>query len=259
MKVVILYEELSGYFLSCINKFAEKYSADIFIFRKEVNSEAPFLFSNYPRIYFFCRDKFSQKKIILKVNEIRPDAIFCGGWSARIYMNVCRLYAHEIPVILGFDNKWVNSIKQNIASILSPLIIRKRFNVCWVPGVKQMEYAKRLGFKEECIFLNAYSADFNLFHSLFLDKRYSKQNSFPRRFIFTGRYYDFKGIGDLWNAFIELQNENPNDWELWCLGTGNIKPIVHPKIKHFGFVQPIFSVISCISGGFISCFHAFSC
>ncbi|MBK6833910.1 MAG: glycosyltransferase [Bacteroidetes bacterium] len=25
---------------------------------------------------------------------------------------------------------------------------------------------------------------------------------------------------------------------LWCLGTGDIKPIVHPQIKHFGFVQP---------------------
>jgi glycosyltransferase involved in cell wall biosynthesis len=35
-----------------------------------------------------------------------------------------------------------------------------------------------------------------------------------------------------------LQKEQPNEWELWCLGAGDIKPIEHPKIKHFGFVQP---------------------
>ena len=43
---------------------------------------------------------------------------------------------------------------------------------------------------------------------------------------------------ELWQAFVELQTEQPNEWELWCLGIGDIKPIEHPKIKHFGFVQP---------------------
>jgi glycosyltransferase involved in cell wall biosynthesis len=42
----------------------------------------------------------------------------------------------------------------------------------------------------------------------------------------------------LWNAFMDLQKEAPNDWELWCFGTGDVSPINHPKIKHFGFVQP---------------------
>jgi glycosyltransferase involved in cell wall biosynthesis len=44
----------------------------------------------------------------------------------------------------------------------------------------------------------------------------------------------------MWNSFIELQNEQPNDWELWCIGTGDEfdNKIEHDKIKHFGFVQP---------------------
>jgi len=44
----------------------------------------------------------------------------------------------------------------------------------------------------------------------------------------------------MWNAFIELQKEHPNDWELWCIGTGDEfdNKIEHDKIKHFGFVQP---------------------
>ena len=35
-----------------------------------------------------------------------------------------------------------------------------------------------------------------------------------------------------------MQTEEPNEWELWCLGAGNLEPAEHPKIKHFGFVQP---------------------
>ncbi|HEY4797626.1 MAG TPA: glycosyltransferase, partial [Bacteroidia bacterium] len=67
--------------------------------------------------------------------------------------------------------------------------------------------------------------------------RIEKKNKFPHVFIFVGRYYEFKGIKELWQSFIELQNESPNDWELWCLGTGDVPPVIHPKIKHFGFVQ----------------------
>ena len=56
--------------------------------------------------------------------------------------------------------------------------------------------------------------------------------------IYAGRYYTFKGITDLWDTFISWQNEEPNDWELWCVGTGTEVPVQHPKIKHLGFIQP---------------------
>ena len=116
--------------------------------------------------------------------------------------------------------------------------IKRAFNFCWVPGSRQKIFAKKLGFKEENIFLNAYCADLEFFNKLFLSGIESKKAVYPHRLIFVGRYYDFKGIEDLWNAFIEFQKETPNDWELWCLGTGDVEPIAHPKIKHFGFIQP---------------------
>lgn len=39
-------------------------------------------------------------------------------------------------------------------------------------------------------------------------------------------------------GFFRMATGKSNDWELWCLGTGDVQPIAHPKIKHFGFVQP---------------------
>ena len=101
-----------------------------------------------------------------------------------------------------------------------------------------MTFAKKMGFMDNKIFNGAYSCDQNYFQSIYLNSKSAKENKFPHRFIFVGRYYEFKGINELWQAFIELKSETKNDWELWCLGTGDVKPIDHPSIKHFGFVQP---------------------
>ena len=57
-----------------------------------------------------------------------------------------------------------------------------------------------------------------------------------------GRYLDFKGVKELWQAFIEANRDRPDakKWELWCVGTGDLwdDREIHEGIKHFGFVQP---------------------
>ena len=238
MKIVVLYQELSGYLLSCIDNFSKKQDASFFIFRKEVNSEAPFEFKIHPEVSFFLTSELSHDTLQKKIASIGPDVILCSGWSNKMYLKICRAYTSKIPVVLCFDNKWKNSFRQKIASVFASRFIQKIFNACWVSGEMQKVFAEKIGFKEDRIFLNLYSADADHFSQLFFLNREAKKKNFPHRFIFAGRYYAFKGIKDLWQAFIELQNESPNDWELWCLGTGDIPPIVHPKIKHFGFVQP---------------------
>jgi glycosyltransferase involved in cell wall biosynthesis len=112
------------------------------------------------------------------------------------------------------------------------------FSHAWVPGQIQKHYVLNLGFKKEHIETGFYSCDLNHFETIYQTQKTQKQEQFPKRFLYVGRYYEFKGIKELWQAFIELQAEQPNEWELWCLGVGDIEPINHPKIKHFGFVQP---------------------
>ena len=129
-------------------------------------------------------------------------------------------------------------MKQHIASLFNKVIIHNSFSHCWIPGTPQFSFAKRLGFKDENILSGFYSCDFDRFNALFAQNREHKVTKFPHRFIYVGRYTKSKGVLDLWAAFIELQKEIPNDWELWCLGTGDIMPVKHDKIRHFGFVQP---------------------
>ena len=85
-----------------------------------------------------------------------------------------------------------------------------------------------------------YSADYDIFHSYYEQFKQQKENHFPKRFIFVGRYVELKGVREIWDAFIRLQKETPNEWELWCLGKGDLDNEfpVHEKIKNFGFQQP---------------------
>jgi len=238
-RIVFLYTEIATYFLACIEKLAQQPNVDITVIRWPLNQEAPFDFSFSEQISFYDRGDFrSNEKLLDFVTQLNPSLLYCSGWIDKGYLTVCKRFRSKIPVVVGFDNQWTGSLKQQIARVVSPFKILNHFSHCWVPGDLQEVYARKLGFKKEQILTGFYSCDFGFFYEQYLANKDVKRMSFPKRFVYVGRYYEFKGICNLWNAFIELQEESPNEWELWCLGTGDIQPIVHPKIKHFGFVQP---------------------
>ncbi len=237
-KIVFLYTELATYFLACIEKLLQHPEVEVHIVRWAVNKEAPFHFTFSENIKLYNRIDYSSKQLQKLVASIDPSEIYVSGWMDKDYLKVCKAFKNKIPVIVGFDNQWKATLKQRIAVLISPFKILNHFSHCWVPGELQKEYAIRLGFKNENILTGFYCCDFDLFHNQFLANKEQKKMQFPHRFIYVGRYVEHKGIKDLWRTFIELLNEESNDWELWCLGTGDVPPVNHPKIKHFGFVQP---------------------
>lgn len=237
-KIVFLYTELAGYFLSCINELTKRQDVAVYIVRWPVNKEAPFNFEFTSNVTVYSRSDYSEDSLQHLIKEINPAAIYCSGWIDKGYLSICRYYKNSIPVIVGFDNQWQGTIKQYLASLISFKKIHPYFNHCWVPGKPQYEFALRLGFKPKQILTGFYVADYELFNSFYQKYIDAKTRNYPKRFIYIGRYYDFKGIEEMWQAFINIDKRSNTDWELWCLGTGDIAPLVHPKIKHFGFVQP---------------------
>jgi glycosyltransferase involved in cell wall biosynthesis len=237
IKTLFLYTELASYFLACVENLIKR-GVEPHVMHLPVNKEAPFAISIPPGMVMYSRSDYTFRQIIELADNIAPNLIYCSGWMDRDYLAICKVFRTKIPVIVGFDNKWQGTFRQVLASVFSKLTVHRYFSHCWIPGKPQLEFAKRLGFENENILRGCYSCDYPFFHSLGLKYLEKKKEKFPRKFIFAGRYYNFKGVNDLWRAFIECQDENPNDWELWCLGAGDIKPVIHPGIKHFGFVQP---------------------
>jgi glycosyltransferase involved in cell wall biosynthesis len=237
-KLLFLYTELAGYFIACLRKLSELHDVEIYVIHWPVNKEAPFDFKFGENVTFIEKKDLPGDLLGKKIESIKPDFIYCSGWIDKDYLARAKKYKRKIPVVIGLDNQWTGSLKQRIACVLSRFTIKQIFTHCWVPGERQKKYALKLGFKPGEILTGYYSADVDYFMNLGDKYLSSKKANYPHRFIYAGRYYKFKGINDLWNAFIQWQKEEPNDWELWCIGTGTEPPAVHPKIKHVGFIQP---------------------
>lgn len=236
MIVLFLYTEIAEYFLNCCKKLAE--NSAVHIVRWPVNKEAPFKFIFPENIKVYEKNNYTFNQLEELVKSINPDIIVCSGWVDKDYLKLTKTYFKKIPTVMTCDTHWTGSFKQKIAVILSRFFLLNVFSNAWVPGDSQFNYLKKLGFRASVIKKGFYCCDLNKFNNFYVSNLYSKKSNFPKRFLYVGRYYEFKGIRELWNSFIQLQNQLPNDWELWCLGTGSLEPIKHPKIKHFGFVQP---------------------
>lgn len=236
MKFLFLYTEIAEYVLACCNELSQH--GEVHIVRWPVNKEAPFQFQVNEQIKLYSKTDYNQEQLTQLVSSINPDVIICSGWIDKDYLKITKTYYKKIPTVMTCDTHWRGDLKQRLAMIISRFTLLRIFSHAWVPGQIQKKYVLNLGFKNTCIETGFYSCDLPYFESVYQSQKEQKQIHFPKRFLYVGRYYEFKGIKELWQAFIELQEEQPNDWELWCLGVGDVVPIQHPKIKHFGFVQP---------------------
>ncbi|WP_161887655.1 glycosyltransferase family 4 protein [Pontibacter russatus] len=239
-KFLFLYTELAGYFLSCIKALVAEHPAEVHLVRWPVNEEAPFLFEIPEGVIVYEKQEYKREQLVALCQHIQPGLIFCSGWIDKDYLAVVRSFKKQIPVLVGMDNHWFGSPKQHVARLLAPFTLQRLFTHAFVAGAPQKAYALKLGFKELQILQGYYSADVAYFNKIYQETKAQKDTSFPKRFIYVGRYVPQKGITDLWQAFAQLQEEHPNEWELWCLGTGPLEgeALPHAKIKHFGFVQP---------------------
>lgn len=236
MTVLFLYTEIADYFIKCCEELSK--TSNVHIIRWPVNKEAPFVFSFSDKLNVYEKGDFNYSQLDALVKKINPDVIVCSGWIDKDYLNLTKPYFKKIPTVLTCDTHWTGSLKQHLATLLSRFFLLNRFSHAWVPGAAQTQYVKKLGFDQKKIKTGFYCCDLEKFNKIYKTQQPLKKNTFPKKFLFVGRYYEFKGIADLWEAFIQLQNETSNEWELWCLGTGSIAPVAHEKIKHFGFVQP---------------------
>lgn len=239
--VLFLANALSGYFVSCLNKMVEEYEINAHVVKYPVDAVAPFQFNLENKfITYYDRNNFTNEQLLALAHSVKPDVILCSGWIDKGYLEICKAWKGKIKTLLKFDNPWRNTAKQNVARVLGPLVLRKYFSGCWVSGLPQRVYAKKLGFKEDEICEGMYSADVDFFHAQYLKNKASKHKAFPKKILFVGRYAKLKGVEELWSAFVTFQEKYPSGWELWCLGKGDLIDLLpkHDKVKNFGFVQP---------------------
>lgn len=241
MQIVFLYTELAEYTLACFKELTKKKDVELTVIHYPINPEAPFAFDFRGIGTFRCINEFkSDLELQNFIEALQPSIVVSSGWANKWYVKVCRyLNKKGTTTVLTMDNHWIGSWKQRLLTILSPFTLKKAFKKIWVPGRPQVLYAKRLKFKDKDITEGFYCCDTDKFSQYYAKYRDQKDANFPKKLLCVARYVSWKGYKELWDAFIELQEEMPNDWELWCAGTGEQydQRVEHPKIKHLGFVQ----------------------
>ncbi|NNE55941.1 MAG: glycosyltransferase [Flavobacteriales bacterium] len=238
-KILILYTELAGYFVTCINHLASKYNTHIELVAYPKANEAPFEFEFHENIRVHDRSAHDLSTLQSLLETTEPDLLYCAGWSDKDYIRIATRN-RIVNSLLGFDNQWNGSPKQQLATVYAKWRFAPVFNYAFVPGQPQKRFALRMGFDESRIQMGAYSCDLELFNGFYSKYHQTKTQSWPKRILYTGRYIHHKGIFDLFEAFVDLVESEFSDWELHCLGTGEMwdDRVEHPKIHHHGFIQP---------------------
>lgn len=235
-KVLVLFSRLSDYMLNVfVNHVNNNDMRFHVVIKKPDLSEAPFQFNlNYGNIDFYDQEDFDKNQLLDFVNRLEPDLIICSGWSNSIYNHIVNKKNKKIDCILTMDNQWNGKFKQYLGLFYSRLFIVSKYKKIWVPGIPQINYAKKLGFRNEKIMSGWYVANKNNFINE------NTITAVKKRFVFVGRYIEIKGIRDICQAFISLDETYENDWELYCIGTGPLKEFLpkHSRIHHLGFLQP---------------------
>ncbi|WP_232321318.1 MULTISPECIES: glycosyltransferase family 4 protein [Cyanophyceae] len=171
------------------------------------------------------------------VSEQKPDVIFIGGWFHPPYRQLA--FTPDLKssqFIMGMDTPWWGTWKQRCAPwVLRPYL--NRFSHVVVTGERSWQYARRLGIAPDHISTGLYGIDYQTLSPL-LNVRC--QSSWPRSFLFVGRYSEEKGLQELVAAYQQYRQQVTNPWQLVCCGKGELEHLLTNQagIINRGFVQP---------------------
>lgn len=253
MRLVVLWSRLSGYFSTCLKTFAESYGADLLVIVQPDEETAPFAIDEFEWIknYVVYKDASDYQYLQNKVLKFQPDSILMCSWNFRDYMRLTRSEPFKkLPRISGTDNQWRGTVKQYFGKLVSPFFLKPSIDCFFVPGGRQVEFCRRLGFDFEKIVTGFYSCDVKLFSEV---NHLRKGLTLPRSFLFVGRMVPEKGISVLAEAYQLYRKHVSEPYRLICVGTGpltkNLLGINGIEVK--GFVQPrwvpeIFAQAGCL-------------
>jgi glycosyltransferase involved in cell wall biosynthesis len=236
-RMVVLYRELAGYIVHALNYLADNHDVQIDIIAYPVKSEAPFRFEFSRKINRFDRSAFADGQLSKHIADSKYDLIFCGGWTDKEYIKAVAANRH-IPSLLGFDKQWEGGLKDELRTTYLRLFIRGHFDFAFVPGLEQVQFARKIGFRENEIKQGAYICETDRFSRVY--QKRAQRNGAVRKWYYVGRYAPEKNIQSLCQTFVTWVTEENRKDELHCFGTGPLfdSRLQHPQIIHHGFQQP---------------------
>lgn len=225
MNILILYRELAGYTVECLNKLSSQHK--LLVVHYPINEEAPFVFQFNHSIQLISKSDVSLKLL----HDFRPSFVLCSGWGDKQYVK----WIKDLNKItaLAFDTTWKNSLKFILGSLYFKLKYKNLFQFAFIPGKAQSLTAQKLGFLEEYTYNGFYACE-----DVFRTNRKCLNES--KELWCVARYIQTKNINFLCETFLSISPNERSGWKLNIAGTGDLfsSRIENEDIIHHGFLQP---------------------
>jgi glycosyltransferase involved in cell wall biosynthesis len=236
MKLAVLWPELSGYLNACL-KAARDQGCDLFVAYRKPQDTAPFdpaVFAWIPATYPYDTAPDAHD-LAARLDAFAPDAVLVSSWNIAPYRRVARRFRGRAVRILSMDNAWRGTLKQWLGVGAAPLFLHPVYDVAFVPGERQAEFARRLGFDDSRIWRGNLTCDHPAFAALWREGAVP-----PRRFLFVGRLAPEKGLSVLLDAYARYRAASADPWPLVVCGAGPLATRLAgvPGVDAPGFVQP---------------------
>jgi glycosyltransferase involved in cell wall biosynthesis len=123
--------------------------------------------------------------------------------------------------------------------LIAPYFVRPLADAVWLPGERQAQFARRLGFDQRRIFRGLYTCDRSALEAQHLT-RVAEKRAVKRSFLFVGRFIPEKGVDTLVEAYRVYRKTTADAWPMVCCGSGPLLSRLQgqPGIHVEGFVQP---------------------
>ena len=230
MRIVILWQGMSGYLLSWVTALANK-DCRVLLVHTAKTDDAPFnLKVQTDNASFLSLDNVSRKQLLDKIVHFNPDAVLISSWHINKYRYVAKKI--NTPRILCMDNQWHSTPKQWLGIVLRSIVIGPLYDRALVPGYKQRIFARKLGFKDNEIWDGMLSADSGAFSSTVLPRK--------DEFLFVGRVVKEKGIHTLIQAYSKYREKSLDPFDLRVCGSGRLSRLLEGQegVIWSGFKDP---------------------
>ena len=232
MKVLYLYTEVMGYNIPIFEQLVKRYGAIVDVVHWDQNKKTPYVPNvTTQHIRFHPRSKFTPQSLCGFATELRPDLVYTSGWQDKGYRpTLQQLKLADVPIVMGLDSQWNNSLRQRLGAKLIKHVYKKRyFSYAWVPGPLQYECASRLGFEYDEIISHLLTGNTHIFSEAASALEKEKTEQYPKQFLYVGRFTESKGTDILIGAFKQYRQTNPTGWGLTCIGNGPLESLLQQQ------------------------------
>lgn len=250
-RIAVLWTQMSGYVSAQLQALTER-GVEVVLFHKERSAVAPFesTGSGERLTAHEWTDAPDEAQVDSVLQRFDPDAVLVNSWHLGPYRRAARRRQGRTLRVLCMDNQWWGTAKQWAGVATSRWWIRPAYDVVMLPGDRQAELARRLGFSTEQMLWGLYAGQPEPFERIAAERG---DDLPPRAFLFVGRLVHDKAIDVLVEGYTRYRASSDRPWPLIVAGTGPDARLLAgvPGVEALGFVQPsdlpdVFSRAGCL-------------